>query len=149
MKYPAVASLILRTLHTISVLINKKSLLLAHFIIRGAAKMQTHLTGWEFTSGIFPGSPAQRGPWALTACAAHAPAPARALIRDSSCPQPPKGCPSGVTARQPQLTGTPSNPGKLFLVQPFEPFHGSLTHITEFNGKFIFYFLAPCSRIST
>lgn len=64
MKYPAVASLILRTLHTISVLINKKSFLLAHFIIRGAAKMQTHLTGLEFTSVIFPGSLAQWGPWA-------------------------------------------------------------------------------------
>lgn len=55
MKYPAVASLILRTLHTISVLINKKSFLLAHFITRGAAEMQTHLKGWEFTSVIFPG----------------------------------------------------------------------------------------------
>lgn len=106
MKYPAVASLILRTLHTISVLINKKSFLPAHFIIRGAAKMQTHLTGWESTAVIFPGSPGQRGPRvgyggviaACAACAAHTPTrcPGLALAMGSSCPPGfPKNCPCG------------------------------------------------------
>lgn len=99
MKYPAVASLILRTLHTISVLINKKSFLLAHFIIRGAAKMQTHLPGWEFTSVIFPGSPAQWGPRADrgTDCL-HCPCP-HALpgvcLGTAAAPGSPKNCPSG------------------------------------------------------
>lgn len=78
------------------------------------------------------------------------PPPARSLIMDSSCPQaPPRTAPLGVTARQPQLSVTSSNPGNFFLVQPLEPFHGSLTHITERSGKLIFYFLGPCSRIST
>lgn len=99
MKYPAVASLILRTLHTISVLINKKSFLLAHFIIRGAAKMQTHLTGWEFTSVIFPGSLAQWGPWAAwgtAACTAHAPTPCLGFDYGQQLPPgSPKNCPSG------------------------------------------------------
>lgn len=150
MKYPAVASLILRTLHTISVLINKKTFLLAHFIIRGAAKMQTHLTGWEFTSVIFPGTVGALGRLGHRLPALPTPPlPAQGLIMDSSCPQaPPRTAPPGATARQTQLTVTPSNPGKFFLVQPLEPFHGSLTHITKLNGKFIFYFLGPCSRIS-
>lgn len=112
MKYPAVASLILRTLHTISVLINKKSFLLAHFIIRGAAKVQTHLTGWEFTSMIFPGSQAQWGPWADWGIDCSHPHPLPGLgLWTAAVPQaPPRIAPLGVTARQPQLTVTPSKP---------------------------------------
>lgn len=64
MKYPAVACLILRTLHTISVRVNKKSFLTAHFVIRVAAKMQTHLRGWELTPVIFLGCLARQGPTA-------------------------------------------------------------------------------------
>lgn len=158
MKYPAVASLILRTLHTISVLINKKSFLLAHFIIRGAAKMQTHLMGWEFTSVIFPGSPARRGPWVGWGGGVRCLHCPRTHPRPGACPgygqqlppwlPPPRTAPAGASPKQPQLALTPSNPGKSFLVQPLKPFRGSLTCIIELDGKFTFYFLWLCSRIS-
>ena len=157
MKYPAVASLILRTLHTISVLINKKSFLLAHFIIRGAAKMQTHLTGWEFTSVIFPGSPARQGSWVgwgggvrCLRCPRTHPLPGTCpgYGAVAAPPAPPRMAPAGASPKQPQLTVTPSNVGKSFLVQPLKPFHGSLTCIIELDGKLTFYFLWPCSRIS-
>lgn len=72
-KHPAVASLILRTLHTVSFLVITKGSLPAHCVIWGAADVQTYLTGQELTTVIFWGV-STGWPTAFTAHAGNHPA---------------------------------------------------------------------------
>lgn len=151
------ASLILRTLHTISVLINKKSFLLAHFIIGRAAKMQTHLTGVGVHLPDFPGQPIavvalsrlRQGHW-LPVLHAHAPTQVLLWVWAAAAPLASlRIVPVGASPKKPWFIVTTSNLGKSSLGQPLKPFHGNVAWIIELNSKFPFYFLWPCSRIST